>query len=983
MSVLPYLDTFRRLLADVVSAARGSPAARGLVAQLFHAVPLPPDHTTQVVFYAGPRSVSLLDQSFARDFSFRPLLACLRIERVKKLLVLMLLERKVVLATQRMSRALLYAVCEVARALLFPLDWEHVYIPVLPPGDSWRRYLECPAPYVIGVVDRPDAICEDVKDNPDVYIFDLDNDRVLDSARGEPLPSSAPALEGPLQRLKDMFDWEQGHREYWDSFHLVQASPSRRAGDAAAAAPGPTRLARRLALGGAAAWSPEGDASHQAALGAHAGSYLSASTEPTEDSPGSAEEEEEVPRRRREGRFATAPAAAAARHSPYWSEDTEKNFRQKVSATFLEVFVKLLHAYPGYAVAAEAGTVAFDEEAFLAQAQPADVPLLRKLFRTNTWDNFIHLSPDHPRVRLFRQAIDLYGAWMQVPPSGRRPFDDELRLMVAKFYEPANTVAAPEHPGRPLGPLCYRSRQRGKSFAPIGSLGLALLEGPTAGTGPRPGLAVPAAALRHTQVPAAASQLFVEAVGPALAMLQEQPPWPLPLLAQLLRQLAVEPSGGLRCAPEATRAAASEEALSPDKLLALGESEEVVQMHAACFLPGVGDIRDSCPDCGCDGSLWDTIRASLAAAGPRGGLLGEQYAQPPCARCGRPWEPRFGFLSGAAGRTPGQGALPLLTVPECVGRIRESDGNQEEVAWCLRVFFGLRVEISVAGAAVGCATFEALCRAYARRSAASRAAAREGPVGGSALAAASADPRVQGEGAVAKNSFAMTLDGAATGPALGRAHDVELSDAADAAASDDDAASDAADAAEADLWLDQKARTPRTPGTPAGRGTPAGDLPNSESSGLNVPPAAAPSARLPAAPLEAAPVQTLPPTPTRLEEAFAGAAREVSAADADDRRSDDLAATDRTRLAEATCEGSLQDLMATARDRTQLMEAALLETTLRPPSTEAFWAPRAREGDEPPAEAALPPAARTRCGSAAAAGHLGRRWPAQGSGGRL
>merc|ERR1719276_313234 len=63
-SQLPFLETFRHVLADLVWAARSNresasttlaraPAyARRLVAQLFYEAPLPRDHTTQVIFSA-------------------------------------------------------------------------------------------------------------------------------------------------------------------------------------------------------------------------------------------------------------------------------------------------------------------------------------------------------------------------------------------------------------------------------------------------------------------------------------------------------------------------------------------------------------------------------------------------------------------------------------------------------------------------------------------------------------------------------------------------------------------------------------------------------------------------------------------------------------------------------------------------------------------------------------------------------------------
>ena len=232
-SQVPCLGTMRQALRDLVIAARGDGErqqglgggsggahlaprlARSIIAQLFFELPLPPDRTTQVVFTTGSVNMSLLDQTFTRDFSFRPLLACLSVEHIVKLLLLVLLERKVVLATKKLSAAFLCATCETLRALLFPLEWVHTYIPVLPP--SMSEVLECPSPFIIGVVGSGFEVPEDVT------VFDLDQNTM---SPDEHLPSPS-AVVLPLQRLRHAFPWEQGqaNRQYWTKYHLEPTIP--------------------------------------------------------------------------------------------------------------------------------------------------------------------------------------------------------------------------------------------------------------------------------------------------------------------------------------------------------------------------------------------------------------------------------------------------------------------------------------------------------------------------------------------------------------------------------------------------------------------------------------------------------------------------------------------------------------------------------------------------------------------------------------
>eukprot|EP00929_Paragymnodinium_shiwhaense_P038455 TRINITY_DN20311_c0_g1_i2.p1 TRINITY_DN20311_c0_g1~~TRINITY_DN20311_c0_g1_i2.p1 ORF type:complete len:1685 (-),score=452.65 TRINITY_DN20311_c0_g1_i2:73-5127(-) len=217
VSRIPCHNLFRQLLGDILAAAgdrAGTALVRRLVAQLVLEVPLPPDHSAQVLFSAGGRTASLRDPTFLRDFSFRPLLACLSAPRLLELLLMLVTERKVVLVTKR-SVGLLSAVCEVALAVLFPFQWEHLYLPVLPVEMLWT--LECPAPFFAGVQGDLDQTMVP----EDVTVFNLDQEAAQPQKIAD-LPGAPRCMKDGLFKLRWVYEWEKKNQAYWDAYHLVR-----------------------------------------------------------------------------------------------------------------------------------------------------------------------------------------------------------------------------------------------------------------------------------------------------------------------------------------------------------------------------------------------------------------------------------------------------------------------------------------------------------------------------------------------------------------------------------------------------------------------------------------------------------------------------------------------------------------------------------------------------------------------------------------
>ncbi|XP_037079283.1 DENN domain-containing protein 1A-like [Pollicipes pollicipes] len=85
----------------------------------------------------------------------------------------MLYERRIVVTSRKLSR--LSACVQAANAIIYPMSWQHIFIPVLPA--SLMDYLSAPMPFVIGA---SSAIMQRTKlaDIGDAVILDADNNRI-------------------------------------------------------------------------------------------------------------------------------------------------------------------------------------------------------------------------------------------------------------------------------------------------------------------------------------------------------------------------------------------------------------------------------------------------------------------------------------------------------------------------------------------------------------------------------------------------------------------------------------------------------------------------------------------------------------------------------------------------------------------------------------------------------------------------------------
>jgi len=108
----------------------------------------------------------------------------------------MLYERRILITSRKLSR--LSSCVQAANALIYPMFWQHIFIPVLPA--HLMDYLSAPMPFLIGV---PEPLMERIKraEVGDVVILDADNNKVetpfndLDSLPSEVLSNLRKALK--------------------------------------------------------------------------------------------------------------------------------------------------------------------------------------------------------------------------------------------------------------------------------------------------------------------------------------------------------------------------------------------------------------------------------------------------------------------------------------------------------------------------------------------------------------------------------------------------------------------------------------------------------------------------------------------------------------------------------------------------------------------------------------------------------------------
>ena len=191
----PFLDGFRRFLTFLYRKSLSTvhiPIER-LVCNFVSEVPMPPRGQCEVQYSLDEAAVisfsrpPMNDPISERNISIRTLFEYLDMSNIEKLLVSVLLERPILLVSSQLS--LLTVVCETVTSLIFPFQWQHVYIPMLP--KQLLDFLNAPTPFIAGI---HSSYASNINLSTEVCVFNLDSNQ----ASTMPIPQFPSKERGKL-----------------------------------------------------------------------------------------------------------------------------------------------------------------------------------------------------------------------------------------------------------------------------------------------------------------------------------------------------------------------------------------------------------------------------------------------------------------------------------------------------------------------------------------------------------------------------------------------------------------------------------------------------------------------------------------------------------------------------------------------------------------------------------------------------------------
>ncbi|XP_057951943.1 DENN domain and WD repeat-containing protein SCD1 isoform X2 [Malania oleifera] len=156
-----------------------------VIAHMVSNVPLPTPGKDRVLFAIESCLLSVeappKDGLPHADISFQPLVQCLDVDNLIKLFTAVLLERRILLRSNKYS--ILTLVSEAICHLIYPFRWQHVYIPLL--FFSGVDYIDAPTPYMMGLhsdVDTSNLVMDGV------VVVDLEYNCITSSEEIPPIP---------------------------------------------------------------------------------------------------------------------------------------------------------------------------------------------------------------------------------------------------------------------------------------------------------------------------------------------------------------------------------------------------------------------------------------------------------------------------------------------------------------------------------------------------------------------------------------------------------------------------------------------------------------------------------------------------------------------------------------------------------------------------------------------------------------------------
>lgn len=183
LSAWPYLLAFREYLTQLYRLATTTnlmeaPLER-YIQNLCVEIPAPPPGAfeielkvfrSQIKFWAPPAKLPVAYVALP----YHVLFECLDLNNVMVVWYALLTEQKVVLLSSQYS--ILTVCAEILQSLMFPLQWSHLYVPLLPRFLS--PMLDAPIPYLVGVI-RENWVYAEQNLSSDTIVVDLDSNNVV------------------------------------------------------------------------------------------------------------------------------------------------------------------------------------------------------------------------------------------------------------------------------------------------------------------------------------------------------------------------------------------------------------------------------------------------------------------------------------------------------------------------------------------------------------------------------------------------------------------------------------------------------------------------------------------------------------------------------------------------------------------------------------------------------------------------------------
>ena len=199
----PYVTLVHQCLEDIltvgINEVNHDIRVESYIYNTLYEIPSPPCGTTLKYISLNGDPIVLqnpnLNELAYFDYSMKDVLMTLGFDNLVDLFTCMLLEHQILFLSNDLNKLMLVA--ESLTTLFFPLLWQHVYVPVLPP--SLLHFLDAPVPFIMGLYYETEEEKDrfEIPSEASLCLLDIDNNDLL-------LPQEIPELPGREELVKEL-----------------------------------------------------------------------------------------------------------------------------------------------------------------------------------------------------------------------------------------------------------------------------------------------------------------------------------------------------------------------------------------------------------------------------------------------------------------------------------------------------------------------------------------------------------------------------------------------------------------------------------------------------------------------------------------------------------------------------------------------------------------------------------------------------------